>query len=119
MKARDARSLSSEAQEQVRMRAIEAIRLGMRPTAVGRLFGVSRAAVHNWIKLQRLGGKRAPKAHQRGRPKSPRLSGQQRAEVVRTIVGKCPDQMRLPFALWTWEAVGQLLERDFGVCVSV
>jgi transposase len=101
------------------MRAIEAIRQGMRPTEVGRLFGVSRAAVHNWIKLQRLGGKRALKAHQRGRPKSPRLSGQQRAVVVRTIVGKCPDQMRLPFALWTREAVGQLLERDFGVCVSV
>lgn len=101
------------------MRAVEAIRQGMGPTQVGRLFGVSRAAVHNWIQRQRLGGKRALRAGQRGRPKSPRVSGQQRALVVRTIVGKCPDQMLLPFALWTREAVGQLLERDFGVSVSV
>lgn len=119
MKGKDARSFSSDAQEQLRMRAIGAIRQGMGPTEVGRLFGVSRAAVHNWINLQRLGGKRALKAHRRGRPKSPRLSSQQRTVAVRRIVGKCPDQMRLPFALWTREAVGQLLERDFGICVSV
>ena len=101
------------------MRAVEAIGQGLGPTEVGKLFGVSRAAVHNWINRRRLGGKRALRAGRRGRPKSPRLSGQQRALVVRTIVGRCPDQMRLPFALWTREAVGQLLERDFGVSVSV
>ena len=70
MKGKDARSFSSDAHEQLRMRAIGAIRQGMGPTEVGRLFGVSRAAVHNWINLQRLGGKRALKAHRRGRPRS-------------------------------------------------
>ena len=101
------------------MRAVEAVRQGMGPTQVGKLFGVSRAAVHNWINRQRSGGKRALKARRRGRPKEPRLSRQEAALVVRTIVGKCPDQMYLPFALWTREAVGQLLERDFAVSVSV
>src|SRR2546427_5356218 len=32
---------------------------------------------------------------------------------------RCPDQLRLPFALWTREAVQQLLARRFGVQVSV
>jgi hypothetical protein len=38
---------------------------------------------------------------------------------VRLILGRCPDQLRLPFALWTREAVQQLLSRRFGLQVSV
>ncbi len=119
MRVKDARSLSAQAQEELRIRAMEAIRRGKGPTEVGELFGVSRAAVHNWIKRRRTGGKRALKARKRGRPKAPRLSRGEAALVVRMIVGKCPDQMFLPFALWTREAVGQLLDRDFALSVSV
>jgi len=38
---------------------------------------------------------------------------------VRMILSGCPDQMSLPFALWTREAVQQILSRKFGVAVSV
>ena len=38
---------------------------------------------------------------------------------MRMILSGCPDQMSLPFALWTREAVQQLLSRKFGVAVSV
>jgi len=38
---------------------------------------------------------------------------------VRLIVSGCPDQLSLPFALWTREAVQQLLSRRFDVEVSV
>ena len=41
------------------------------------------------------------------------------ATTVRMIVSGCPDQLRLPFALWTREAVQQLLGRKFDVQVSV
>jgi len=39
--------------------------------------------------------------------------------VVRLIEDRCPDQLRLPFALWTREAVQQLIARRFGIRVSV
>jgi transposase len=47
------------------------------------------------------------------------MAGHQAARAVRRIVGRCPDQLRLPFALWTREAVQMLLEREFGLGVSV
>jgi transposase len=34
-------------------------------------------------------------------------------------VGRCPDQLKLPFALWTREAVGQLIERKTGLRLSL
>ena len=35
------------------------------------------------------------------------------------IIDKCPDQLKLPFALWTRGAVGDLLREKFNVDVSV
>ena len=39
--------------------------------------------------------------------------------TVRIITKGCPDQLGFPFALWTREAVGAVLQRRFGVVVSV
>ena len=39
--------------------------------------------------------------------------------VVRLILGRCPDQLRLRFALWTRAAVQQLLAQRCGLEVSV
>jgi transposase len=47
------------------------------------------------------------------------LAPHQAATTVRMILSGCPDQLSLPFALWTREAVQQLLSRKFNVQVSV
>nr|WP_246167867.1 IS630 family transposase [Thermosulfurimonas marina] len=67
-------------------------------------------------------GKKAKKpllAKPRGRPKGGKLKGWQAALICNLIRDRCPDQMKLPFALWTREAVGQLIERKFGIKLSV
>jgi transposase len=46
------------------------------------------------------------------------LAGYQAALVVRLITRRCPDQLCMPFALWTRDAVRLLLERRFGLRVS-
>lgn len=97
---------------------VAAVREGLSETAAAELFGVSRASVNTWMKWAR-GRAKALRTGARGRPKAPALAGQDAARVVRKIVGACPDQLRLPFALWTREAVVMLLERDFGLSVSV
>jgi transposase len=84
-----------------------------------RTFGVSKTAVYNWITRYRSGGKRALKSKPRGRPRRSRLEGWQAATMVNLITDRCPDQLKLPFALWTRDAVGQLLTERFGVEVSV
>jgi transposase len=38
---------------------------------------------------------------------------------VRLITDRCPDQLKLPFALWTREAVRDLIVRRFGIRLSV
>ena len=47
------------------------------------------------------------------------LSPRQEAMIRGLIVGRCPDQLKLPFALWTREAVGQLIERRTGMRLSL
>ena len=119
MKAQDARSLCAEAQEALRRRAVAAVRGGMTQTQAARLFGVARGTVARWMKLYRQGGLKALGARPQGRPPGQsRLKNWQAAQIVRTITDRTPDQLKLPFVLWTREAVGALIERRFGVRVS-
>ena len=107
------------AQEDLRRRVVRAVAQGMKQTEAARVFGVARGTVNRWVQAYEQGGARALKAHRRGRPPQPRLAAHQAATTVRMIVSRCPDQLRLPFALWTREAVQQLLARRFKVRVSV
>jgi transposase len=84
-----------------------------------RTFGVSRQSVNNWMKNCLSGGLRRLRSRRRGRPPVQRLAPHQAATAVRLITDRCPDQLKLPFALWTREAVGELLARRFRVQVSV
>jgi transposase len=119
MKKQDARFLWPRAQEDLRRRVVAAVRDGLYQTEAAQIFGVSRQSVNNWIKRYRSGGLRRLRAGRRGRPSVQRLAPHQAATAVRLISDRCPDQLKLPFALWTREAVGELLDRRFGVQVSV
>jgi transposase len=120
MSKRDARKLSPEAQEDLRRRVVAAVRSGMGKAEAARTFGVTRQSVHNWMKTLQDGGTRALRARKRGPKKgSGLLAPHQAATVVRMITASCPDQLRLPFALWTREAVCGLAEHCFGVEMSV
>jgi len=120
MKKRDVRSLSPEAQEFIRLRAVKAIVEGMKQVEAVRVFGVSRAAIGKWMARYRQGGLKALRARRRGRPKGQGLlKGWQAAQIVRTITDRTPDQLKLPFVLWTRKAVAALVDRRFGVRVSL
>lgn len=119
MKKTDSRSLSTESQEALRLRAVEAVRTGKSKTEAAALFGVARGTVQRWMKQYRAGGKRALRKKRQGRPPGARrLSAQQESEIRRAVIGRTPDQLQLPFMLWTRAAVGQLLEDKYGVAVS-
>lgn len=119
MSSKDARFLSPDAQETLRKRVIAALRGGMKPAVAARTFGVSRSSVWNWRKRIALGNITSLKSKPRGRPKGTQLAPHQAATTVRLITDRCPDQVKLPFALWTREAVQNLLATRFDVHVSV
>lgn len=114
----DARSLAPEAQAAMRMRAVEVVIEGMTQVKVAGVFGVSRRAISNWMRAYREGGKKALKAKPRGRPRGGRLKPWQCATIVNLITDRQPDQLKLPFYLWTREAVSQLIEQRFGIRYS-
>lgn len=119
MKKQDARSLPGEAQEDLRRRVVQAVQKGLSQTAAARVFAVARGTVNRWVGLWEREGSRALKARPRGRPRRSRLAPHPAATTVRMILSGCPDQLSLPFALWTREAVQQLLSRRFHLEVSV
>lgn len=119
MKTIDTRSLSPAAQEDLRRKAVRAVRQGKSKTEVARLFGVARQTVHTWVKTYQRGGAAALKARRRGRRPGKRLDAKEAAMIRRRIRDRHPDQLKLPFYLWTREAVQQLIHREFGLAVSV
>lgn len=119
MSTHDTRCLSPDAQEALRFRAVRAIRGGMKKAVAARTFGVSRTSLDRWLATVALGNINSLKSKPRGRPKATRLAPHQAATTVRLILDRCPDQLRLPFALWTRDAVRQLLAERFALDVSV
>lgn len=119
MVTRDMRYLSPRAQASLRMRVIRAVRTGMSQAEAARLFGVSRQSVNSWDQCQRMKGLPALRAQPRGRPRVLQLKPYQAATIVRLISDRCPDQLKLPFVLWTREAVQMLIQRRLGIRLSV
>lgn len=120
MNDHDARMLSSDAQEALRLRVARAVvDQGMRQADAVRTFGVSRTSVHEWTRAYRARGKPGLKTRRLGRPPRSRLAGHEAATAVNLIRDRCPDQLKLPYALWTRQAVCDLLAERFGLHVSV
>jgi transposase len=91
----------------------------MKKSVAARTFGVSRTSIDRWLAIVELGNITSLKSKPRGRPKGTRLAPHEAATTVRLITDRCPDQLKLPFALWTREAVQELLAERFGLDVSV
>ena len=119
MKTKDARSLPAVAQEDLRRKAVKAVLGGMKQIEAAKVLGVTRQAIGKWLKAYRQGGLKTLKAKRQGRPRGGSLLGWQSAQIAKSVVDRCPDQLKMPFYLWTREAVGQLIERRFGVRLSV
>jgi len=119
MEIRDARSLPAVSQEDLRRKAVTAVLAGARQVEVAKTLGVTRQAVGRWVKAYRESGSKALKAKRRGRPKGGQLLPWQAAQMARTVTDRCPDQLKLPFYLWTREAVAELIEQRFGIRLSI
>jgi transposase len=117
----DARTLAPAAQAHVRRLAVKAVRAGLRQTAAAKTYGVSRCAVTKWMAIDKVGGLRALKPTRRGRRlgQGGRLPVTQAQRIRSLIVGTMPDQLRLPFSLWTRAAVASLIAREYGLAVSL
>jgi transposase len=113
----DARSLSQDAQEALRVRGVKLLAAGHTQVQVAQLLGVHVRVVQRWWKRYRRGGWNALQKRKRGRDADSQmvLSGPQQARLSALIAGHCPDQLQIPGLLWTRSAVRELIERECGV----
>jgi transposase len=121
MNIKDARTINAAALYERRKQAIMLFKKGMKRHEIAPIVGVHRLTVGLWIKAWQNGGLVALKAGSSGRPKGTgrKLRPDEELETRRAIVDKCPDQLKLPFALWTRQAVREFIRQRFNVKMSL
>lgn len=118
----DARKLTQKAQETLRKRAVfMVVEKKQSCTRVSEWLGVARGTVSRWVNVYKREGMVALKKKKRGRRSEDmkRLSPHQCATIVRMITDRCPDQLKLPFALWTRQAVQQLIKQKYDIQLAL
>lgn len=118
---RDFRKLEPVVQAELRRCALAMVDAGQSQIAAAAAVGVNRRFVSKWLKARETGGDAALEGGRRGRRPGEQLALQEKdaARIRRLITDKCPDQLKLPFALWTREAVRELIERQTGIRLSL
>lgn len=115
MKHADARTLPAAVQEEKRKQAVRLSCKGMTQAEIGEVVGVHALIVGRWLRRHRAEGAAALKARQRGR----RQGAKQEKEIQRLLIDRTPDQLKLSYALWTRQAVAQLIADRVGIKLPI
>lgn len=122
MKAKDARSYTTEQQKLLRIKAVDLVfKEGYTQRATAKLLGVSRQHVVKWCKAFELGGYDALELGRRGRRPQEQMALKpwQCATIFNLICDKTPDQIKMPFVLWERAGVRELIKRKFGISLAL
>jgi hypothetical protein len=85
-----------------------------------RTFGISRQAIDSWlVAFFGEGGDAALAAKKLGRPNARIIPEKHHTKIVKALQGARPDQLKLPFALCTREAVVGLIKKHTRRTVAV
>ncbi|MEJ2589574.1 MAG: winged helix-turn-helix domain-containing protein, partial [Deltaproteobacteria bacterium] len=117
----DTRTLKAEVQEQLRFQAIRLRKAGRKYKEIEEILGVCHTTICAWYKKYEKKGKQGIRAQKRGRKVGScrTLNSDQEKQIQKLIQDKCPDQLKLPFALWTRIAVQQLIRRLWSIDMPI
>jgi len=113
----DARQLSDEVLEALRLRALRGIEFGLHETEVAEVLGVARETVCRWWTAYRSGDLDALPGDRIGRPPgSGRFLSDEQASQIRSLIdNNTPEKLGIASALWTRRAVGELIRNEFHI----
>ncbi|HEX3449544.1 MAG TPA: IS630 family transposase [Isosphaeraceae bacterium] len=117
----DARQLSDEVLEALRLRALRGCELGFSEADVADLLGVSRETVSRWWTAYAAGGLDAVPGDRTGRPvgSGRALSDEQARRIRDRIDEHSPGELGIAAAVWSRKAVRDLIRQEFGIDMPV
>jgi transposase len=121
MEKTDFRTLSNNEKYQIRKRGISLKKSGKTQKFIAEVFGVRESTVSSWFKAYKSEGLKGLKDKKRGVSSEDKklISSLQEKQIQSMIIDVMPDQLKLPYALWTRKAVKELVEREFGIVVAI
>ena len=116
----DARQLSDESLEVLRLRALRGRELGFTEADLADILCVSRETVCHWWSAYVHGGLAALPHERSGRPVGSvrALSDTQAEHIQRLLRTHRPEELGVPAPLWTRRAVAELILRQCGVALA-
>lgn len=117
----DARKLSDEVLEALRLRALRACEMGFTEADVADLLGVCRETVCRWWTAYGSGGLAALPQQRSGRPLGSRrlLTDDDARRIQDLLDHKQPKDLEIAAPLWNRRAVAALIQQQLGVTLAV
>ena len=113
----DARTQNQQTQYELRKQVVRLRKWGFSNKQTAEIVGLSTAHASTIWQKYLQGGIEAIKPGKRGRRHGAQrvLDVEQETSVRDMLVDKAPDQLKLPFALWTRDAVRLAIKKKYGV----
>jgi len=117
----DLRKAKKSEKEAMRFLAITLFNKNITQKEISLILGVRANTVSDWVKLYKQYGNKGLKEVKRGCKKGhgKLLSSTQELEVQKMIIDKMPDQLKLPYALWTRKAIRDLIKRTYNINIAI
>jgi transposase len=117
----DGRHESDDVLDALRSRAVHARELGYSVVDIAAILGVREETVSRWCSKYDRGGREALPGDRTGRPigSGRLLTGEQERRIQEAIETKSPLELEIPSALWTRQAVQELIKRQVGIRLPI
>jgi transposase len=121
MDATDMRSLPRAARHERRVQVIRLREAGYTYLQISQHLGMSKTGAFDICQRYAQGGSEALRDAPAGRQTGDHrlLTAAQETQIQRLIADKTPDQIKMPYALWTRAAVAELIEVRLGIVLQV
>ena len=117
----DYRKISQPEVYAVKKTIIQQWKKGVRTSEICKATGMCINSVRETIRKYKEGGIAAIRPQKKGRRSGTcmSLTDEQSKEIQKLIVDQDPDQIKLPFALWTRKAVKELIKNRYGIDMPI
>jgi len=117
----DLRNAKKDEKEALRLVAIKLYKQKKSQKEISILLNIHKNTIHQWVKKYKQDGLKGLKDQKQGHDQGVGrlLSANQEKEIQNMIIDKMPEQLKLPFGLWTRKAIVELIKRQYNIKIAI